>query len=56
MLSELARRNLVFEHLIELGRSSAGDLWEHKESDDARDGTCNSEAGGVSDELYVPYR
>lgn len=44
MFAELSRRNPVLEHLVDLGRRSAGDLWEDEISDDTRDGTCSSEA------------
>lgn len=52
MLTELARRDLVFKHLIYLGRCSAGNFWQDKESDDTRDDTGGSEADEVSDILY----
>lgn len=48
MLAELARRNLVFKHLIYLGRSSAGNFRQDKESDDTRDDSGGSEADEVS--------
>lgn len=48
MLPELAGRNLGFEHLVDLGRGSAANLWQDKVPNDARDGTRSSEAGRVS--------
>jgi hypothetical protein len=44
MLPKLARRNLVSEHLVYLGRSSTGDFWQYKVTDNARDGARSSEA------------
>lgn len=44
VLSELARRNSVLEHFVNLGRGPAGNLREDKISDDEGDDAGSTEA------------
>lgn len=46
MLAELARRNLVLEHLVDLSRGTARNLRKDEVADDTRNSTRSSEASG----------